>query len=78
MLFLQQPTTGARDPGLRTAHITNVQVVANEEPRIIECAGSRTTPSVVSFQADGPVLVGHDAKRREAIVTSVPQAACCD
>ena len=52
-----------------------VQVVTDKEPRIIECTGSRTTPSVVSFRADGSVLVGHDAKRRAASVTSVSQAA---
>ena len=54
-----------------------LQVVTNEEPRIIECAGSRTTPSVVSFQADGSVLVGNDAKRRAAGVNPVLLVACC-
>ncbi len=62
---------------MRTSSHHALQVVTNEEPRIIECAGSRTTPSVVSFQADGSVLVGHDAKRRAAKITSILLAACC-
>ena len=45
----------------RTVH---PQVVTDEEPQIIECADGRTTPSVVSFQADGIVMVGRAAKRR--------------
>jgi molecular chaperone DnaK len=42
-----------------------VAVMENGKPRVIENSeGSRTTPSVVAFTADGEILVGAPAKRQ--------------
>jgi len=42
-----------------------VSVMEDDRPRVIENAeGSRTTPSMVAFGADGEVLVGQAAKRQ--------------
>ena len=44
-----------------------VAVVEGGEPKVIENAeGSRTTPSIVAFSADGERLVG-DAAKRQAV-----------
>lgn len=42
-----------------------VAVMEGDKPRVIENSeGSRTTPSIVAYTADGEVLVGHAAKRQ--------------
>ena len=44
-----------------------VAIVVDGKPVIVaDAKGNRTIPSVVSFAADGSVLVGHDARRRLA------------
>ena len=50
-----------------------VAVMEGKTPRVIENSeGSRTTPSVVAFTADGEKLVGMPAKRQVLYVTSFP------
>ena len=42
-----------------------VAVMEGDKPRVIENSeGSRTTPSIVAYTADGEILVGHAAKRQ--------------
>jgi len=44
-----------------------VAIIVDGQPMVIPCEdGHRTVPSIVNFQADGKVLVGHAARKRLA------------